>query len=280
MQYSIYLGHMIPTKKPSNTRNFLKSDHALTEVLDFITIIGILILSFSLIGLAGYPALKNAQEAKQIENTIQSFTVLADSVNKVATGRAPSQNIELKLYGGKLRVAGESRIKVNATRFNFTSGSNQEITLVEYLEMGGIENSIGDTIIAYEGTGVWIKYPGDVIFNIYKPLINNQSNILIIPVVSINGKSAISGSGLSKVTVCQQEVPSEEGGCGMPYIYHFSNMSNITITITGNYTKGWQSYFENTIKWSPDTGGNHTGRLNATNMDVFILKSWIQTVIT
>ncbi len=72
---------------------------------------------------------------------------------------------------------------------------------------------------------------------------------------------------------------SEEGGCGMPYIDFFSNVSNITITVTGNYTRGWEDYFKNAIKWNYDTGGSYTGRLNATNMDVFILKSWIRAVI-
>src|SRR3989304_10054770 len=98
---------MTANKNSFKIREFLKSREALAEVLGFVTILGVLLLSFSLIGVVGYPALKNAQEARYIENSRQSFIILADNVNKVALGQTPSQNIELKMYGGTLRVAGK-----------------------------------------------------------------------------------------------------------------------------------------------------------------------------
>ncbi len=277
--YTVYFKQMIPVKKFLTPRYFLKSRDAVAEVLDFVTILGILMLSFSLIGLVGYPALKNAQEARYIENTKQSFVVLADSINKVATGKAPSQGGVIKMYGGSLSVTGSSTIQINATIYNSTDSSNEEITLEGPTEMRSIENSIGDTVVAYEGTGVWVKYPTGYIMNVYRPLITNRSDMIIIPVIYLNGNSAISGSGMSKITVCQQEIPSEEGGCGMPSITSWSNVSNVTIIITGDYTPGWQDYFNGTMKWSKD--GTYTAMLNtSTNLDVYILKSQIYTVIT
>ncbi|MCE8422779.1 MAG: hypothetical protein J5U16_02470, partial [Candidatus Methanoperedens sp.] len=48
---------------------FLESNDAVAEVLDFVTILGILMLAFSMIALAGYPILRSAQETRYIENT-------------------------------------------------------------------------------------------------------------------------------------------------------------------------------------------------------------------
>jgi hypothetical protein len=267
---------MIPTKNFLKVLHFLKSEDAVAEVLDYVTMVGILMLSFSLIGLVGYPALKNAQEARYIENTRQSFVVLADNINKVATGQAPSHGGVIKMYGGTLSVTGSSTIQVNAT-----NSSGQIITLEGPTEMRSIENSIGDTVVAYEGTGVWVKYPTGYVQNAYKPLITNRSDMLIIPVVYINGFPAKSGTDMSKITVCQQEIPSEEGGCGQPSITHWINVSNVTVIITGDYTSGWQDYFNGTMKWSKSADGTYTAKLNNTgNLDVYILRSQLYTEIT
>ncbi len=270
---------MIPTKNFLNVLHFLKSQDAVSEVLDFITLVGILMLSFSLIGLVGYPALKNAQEARYIENTRQSFVVLADNINKVATGQAPSHGGVIKIYGGTLSATGSNTIQINVTVYNSTSNSPEEKWVLK--EMRSIENSIGDTVVAYEGTGVWVKYPTGYVSNAYKPLITNRSDVLIIPVVSINGFPAKSGTDMSKITVCQQEIPSEEGGCGQPSITHWSNVSNVTVIITGDYTPGWMDYFNGTMKWNTSTTGAYTAWLNNTkSLDVYILKSQLYTEIT
>jgi hypothetical protein len=109
-------------------------------------------------------------------------------VNKVALGQTPSQNIELKMYGGTLRVASESKINITATIFNSSTGLMDPITIADSLSMGGIENSIGDTVIAYEGTGVWIKYPNGVVLNSYKPFISNSSNVVLICQISTGNR--------------------------------------------------------------------------------------------
>jgi hypothetical protein len=263
-------------KKSRSFKYFMKSKDAVAEVLDFVTILGILVLSFSLIGLVGYPALLSAQEARFTENTRQSFIVLADNVNKIALGQSPSQSAEIKLYGGRLQVTGESTIKINGTVYNASfPGGMEEITL-DIETMRSIENSIGETLVAYEGTGVWVKYSDDVILNPYKPLIINQSNVLIIPVVYVYGESSIGGIGISRVTLCPDTPCS-------PELTSWSNVTNITITITGNYTSGWKDYFRDMKEMTWETGRTGdaiTAKLNNSRMDVHILKTLIYAVIT
>jgi hypothetical protein len=277
----MYFRKMIPTK--NSIRCFLKSQDAVAEVLDYITIIGILMLSFSLIGLVGYPVLRNTQEVRYIENTKQTFVVLADNINKVASGQAPLHGGVIKMYGGRLSVTGSSTIQINGTIYNSTKipAGPEDIILEGPTPMRSIENSIGDTVVSYEGTGVWVKYPTGYVLNVYKPLITNRSDMLIIPVVYLNSISATSGTGMSRITFCQQEIPSEEGGCGMPRIIHWSNVSNVTVIIKGDYTSGWQYYLNNTMKWSNGTDGTYTAMLKTNkNLDVYILKSHIYTEIT
>ncbi|MFZ3059650.1 MAG: hypothetical protein WA102_07905 [Candidatus Methanoperedens sp.] len=245
----------------------LSSEDAVSEVVDFVTILGLLVLSIGIIGVAGYPIIKNAQEANHIENTKQSFIVLANNVNKVVIGQAPSQSVELKMYGGSLSVTGSSSIKINAT-----NSTNQTITLVDS-QMRSIESTVGDTYVAYEGTGVWAKYPNGNTILVSKPLITNQSNVLVIPIVTIGGISSAGGSGMSRVTVK-----------GVPRVTFYKNVSNIIVTITGDYNRGWENYFKNIMSWSILTSGTTTSELIArfdttNNIDVYILNIQLDTEV-
>lgn len=239
---------------------FLYSEDAVSEVVDFVTIIGILVISIGIIGVAGYPIVKNAQEKNYIENTRQSFIVLAENMNKVVVGQAPSQSVELKLYGGSLSVTGNSTINITANSTNVTTGLIERIVLVDQ-QMRNIESTIGETTIAYEGTGVWAKYPNGNTIVVNKPLITNQGNVLVIPAVKMSGTSSTGGSGMSHVSVK-----------GVPTVTYYGNVSNITVIITGDYVPGWKDYFKNIIKWDYNIGDVYTARLNTTkNLDVYIL---------
>ncbi|MCZ7400497.1 MAG: hypothetical protein O8C62_12650 [Candidatus Methanoperedens sp.] len=241
----------------------LSSEDAVSEVVDFVTILGLLVLSIGIIGVAGYPIVKNAQEANHIENTKQSFIVLANNVNKVVIGQAPSQSVELKMYGGSLSVTGNSSIKINAT-----NSTNQNITLVDR-QMRSIESTVGETYVAYEGTGVWAKYPNGNTILVSKPLITNQSNVLVIPIVTIGGIASAGGSGMSRVTAK-----------GVPGVVFYKNVSNITVTINNStYSNGWKKYFNNVMAWSFCISGDCTARLDTNNIDVYILNIQLDTEV-
>ncbi len=250
----------------------LYSEDAVSEVVDFVTILGLLVLSIGIIGVAGYPIIKNAQEANHIENTKQSFIVLANNVNKVVIGQAPSQSVELKMYGGSLSVTGSSSINITANSINITTGNIERIVLVDR-QMRSIESTVGDTYVAYEGTGVWAKYPNGNTILVSKPLITNQSNVLVIPIVTIGGSSSAGGSGMSRVTVK-----------GVPGVVFYKNVSDIIVTINSTYYAGWKNYVNSVMSWSfcisGGSSGDCTGTLNiAKNVDVYILNIQLDTEV-
>ncbi len=232
----------------------LNSEDAVSEVVDFVTILGIMVVFIGLIGVVGYPLVKTAQEVNNIESTRQSYAVLAASLNKVVLGQSPSQGVELKVYGGSLSITGNSVINITA------NSSGGRITLVNST-MRTIESVVGEAKIAYEGTGVWIKYPNGNTLLVYKPLITNQSNVLVIPVVSINGTASTGGRGMSRVTVK-----------GTPHITYYNNVSDIRVRINSSYSKGWENYFTGVMSWSICFPGDCTAELETTNnIDVYIL---------
>lgn len=255
---------------PDNLNNFRDSDEAVSEVLDFITIVGILLLSLSLIAVAGYPVLKSAQETRYVENTRQTFVVMAENINKIVTGQAPSQNIEVKMYGGRLSVRGDSNINITAD-----NSTGDRIVLVDQ-QMRSIENTVGDTVVAYEGSGIWVKYPNGYVDNSYKPLITSAGSVIVIPVVKISGTSSFAGSGMSRIKAK-----------GIPGIMYYPNVSNLSVDITSSYRgdssanrrNGWEGYFESLPGWEVNES-NGIARLNTpSNVDLYILNVHMDVVI-
>ncbi len=250
------------------TITLLSSEDAVSEVVGFVTILGILVISIGVIGLAGYPLVMKAQETNYIENTKQSFIVLAENMNKVVLGQSPSQSVELKLYGGTLSVKGSSTINITANSTNKTTGNINRIVLVSDKAMRSIESTIGNTTIAYEGTGVWAKYPNGNTLLVSKPLITNRSNVLVIPVVYVSGTSSVGGSGMSRITAD-----------GVPGVTFYNNVSDITVIITGDYILGWKDYFDKIMNWQYTIGNNLTARLNTANIDIYVLNIQLNTRI-
>jgi hypothetical protein len=219
----------------------LSSDDAVSEVVDFVTILGILTLSIGILGVAGYPIIKNAQEANHIENTRQSFTVLAENINKVVMGQAPSQSVELKMYGDMLSVISAS---TRTSTINIALIRDAGNVSFEY-DLGAIEAKFDTAIIGYENTGTWINYTSGGTIMISKPdfVISNDSMYIPVTTIGISTKGSSSMGGTGLVRVVAEEKWSE--------LNSVSDVKSIRIIVNSSYTGGWQQRFlKETNSWT------------------------------
>ncbi len=216
--------------------NLLSSEDAVSEVVDFVTLLGILVLSIGMIGVAGYPLLKSAQEGNHIENTKQSFIVMGENLNKVVLGQAPSQNVEFKMYGEMLSVISASSrtssININLTVYNGTSTSNISYISYEY-DLGVIEAEFDTAIVGYENSGTWVNYSSGGTIMLSKPVFVISNDSMYIPVTTISGSASIGGTGL--VHMVAKEISSD--------FVHTPNVSSVKILVNSSYAQGWQQRF-------------------------------------
>ena len=206
----------------------LRSEDAVSEVVDFSIILGIMLLAVAVIGVVGFPLVDHMQESGHAENIRQSFTVLAANTNKIVFGAAPSQSVELKLYGGFVSVTGDSAI--NITMQGWNNSSSESFAFERQMRM--VENEFEGRSFSYENTGAWAQYPtGDAVM-VSQPKFVLHNRVLTIPMVSIFGSTGISGMGLVRVT--------SDGGAASVYSYY--NVSQVDITIKSKYYKAWEQY--------------------------------------
>jgi len=216
-------------------KNIFASDDAVSEVLGFSITLGVMVLSLAVIGVAGYPMLENMQERGHLLNIEQSFSVLQPNINKVAFGKAPSQSVELKMYGSSISVTGTSYMNLSMQVWNSTSSSYNTPSLER--QMRTIENQYGENTVAYENTGTWVRYPQGSSIAISKPDFAYHDNVLLIPMVTISGTKSISGSGLTRVV--------SQGGQISVSVYE--NVSRVDMTIKSDYHEGWERYLNETL---------------------------------
>ncbi|WP_340820202.1 hypothetical protein [Methanolobus sp. WCC4] len=243
----------------TGNRDIFTSEDALTEVVDFVITLGIMLLAISVIGLAGYPLIEHMKESGHIENIKQSFSVLAPNMNKIASGKAPSQSVELKMYGGGVYITGDSYMNITMDKWNDTTAATETVSYEKQLRM--IQNEYKDTTIAYENTGTWARYPPGRSVMITKPIITYDNSSMVIPMVTITGVDGVSGSGLIRVI--------SEGG--QLAVERFENVSRVEMTISSEYYEAWERYLSDSI-------GMQQTNINTTTQTVSMEKNYSQNI--
>jgi hypothetical protein len=247
---------------------FTRSEDAVSEMVDFSIILSIMLLATGIIVVAGVPLLENTQNMQHTENIRQGFEVLALNLNKVVQGNAPSQSVEMKMYGGSLSVAGDNNyISVYLQVWN-SSANDFEMQPAVRSSIKNIENSFQDTTISYENTGVWAKYNNGQAVMVSEPRFTYANNVLVIPIAKIDGTTSISGSGLVRVTA----------DSGRKTVEAYENVSQVNITVTSEYFEAWGRYLNESLQMPivmVDTN-NKTINLSKdylTNIDVYVASS-------
>jgi hypothetical protein len=217
-----------------------RGEAAVSEVIGFIYIFGIVILSMSLIYILGYPALQSSMDASIFESSEQSFIVLQSDMKMVAFDQVPVKNLKIQLQGATLSVTHNSNITIE-----YSNGASNE-TLIN--ASGEIEFQKNDRALTYENGGVWKRYPdGRIMVSSPRMYASaNEPNITTVGVVSIKGTSSTGGRGIAVLNMRYNASAIE-----LP-----PSPVNLTLRINSTYAPEWISYLESigfTITNSTDT---------------------------
>jgi type II secretory pathway pseudopilin PulG len=219
-------------------KNFLQSESAVSEVVGFIFVFSIVMLAISVIYAVGYPAIQSSKENTQFQNMEQSFMVLQSNINTVAFGHAPGRTLETSLGSGS--------ITVNSSKGDIIV-KQQGTPGIEWYNgpLGAIEYEKEGRRIAYEGGGVWKKYPAGAALKLSGPriFVHNTSTgnrtvfVSIINISSENGISSVGGEGTASVVVRSKTST-------YPLNITSFGEDNVEIIVKSDYADAWGRYFE------------------------------------
>ncbi|MFP4655298.1 MAG: type IV pilin N-terminal domain-containing protein [Methanohalobium sp.] len=247
---------------------FVKSNDAVSSVIGIVLILGITMISISAMMVYSYPTINELEDNAKALRVEQGLTVLDSRTSKVALGESPTQTTDISIMGGTISVDGntedynESKMVVISTDIdadwyndfkkvrhqwgswdNFT---NESGFIKSNCSLGSIEYTKNNRKIAYEGGGVWSKYPEGNAIMVSPPEFHYNGETLTLPLMKINGESSVSGSGKVSLSVSSDNMPMVL----YPNTTSDNNRTNplksdkIFVYIKSKYYKAWADYAE------------------------------------
>ncbi|MDW7777087.1 MAG: hypothetical protein SCH39_12255 [Methanosarcinales archaeon] len=221
----------------------IDSREAVSEVVGYIMLLGVIVTAVGLISVLAFPIIEDAKEDAYLKNMEQGFTVMDSKVSLVALGKSPTQLIQMYSTKGDISVYNQntSHITVSFTRLNnFYEIYNQSLGTVQY--------QLGENKIAYEGGGVFRKYPGEGDpVTITPPEFHYNGETLTLPIIKVDGNQSIGGSGVINLYLVSNNTPNvlyPNPDFNSNYTNPLTVGNTISVVIKSDYYMAWANYIE------------------------------------
>lgn len=216
------------------------SDAGVSEVVGFLLILTIVMMAIGVVYAVGFPTLNSIQDGSYIGNVEQSMRILALNAQRIATGSAPSQAVEIKLKDSAISVLRKSTLNIT-----FTNGSGGRVTDFSSLNPMTVEADFRDRKIAFEGGGVWRKEPTGTAMLRSPPYA--FGNVTVLPLLLISGANhSQSGTGVVRVIL---DNAGRSQGSAAPDVSTFQNASRLVLNVTSDFCQGWKGYFNTSLSF-------------------------------
>lgn len=219
------------------------SEKAISEVMGAMIILAITIIGISMITLAGVPYIFKIQDMANVRNAEQTFTIIDSQASKAFFGDNPVQMIDMNLNSGILEVQPNGTGKESFIEINRKNITGDKI----YLSMGKLKYRLDERIVAYEGGGLWSKYPSGGSVMLSPPEFHYDGRTLTLPVISMEGNASIGGKGAASVSFTKKETIQVYPNTSAGFISRvnpldFNTSGKVFLNVTSEYYDAWADY--------------------------------------
>lgn len=216
------------------------STRAQSELVGFLLIFSAVILAIVLVTATGFVGFHNAQDYQRTVNAEQAFIALANDVDDVVRGDAPSRSTEIGITDATLGLENDTpsiAISIDGTALDLAEGN--ELGSVVY--DSGTETSItyqsGAIIRTDDGGSVLVRDPDFVI----------TDEAVILPVVTVFGEDAGMVGGTTGVEITALTDGTDVVAEDKPVT------DSVTIEVSTTHVDAWARYFEQFERNGPVT---------------------------
>lgn len=241
------------------------SDKAVSEVVGTMIILAITIIGISMITLVGVPYIFKIQDMANVKNVEQTFTIIDSQASKAFFGDNPVQIIDLNLNAGTLEVQSNETGKESYIEINRKNITGDKI----YLPMGKLKYRLDERIVAYEGGGIWSKYPSGGSVMLSPPEFHYDGRTLTLPIIFMGGNASIGGKGAASISFTKkattQVYPNTSINNSRVNPLDFNTSGIVFVNITSEYYDAWAEYARNLIYTKVTTNStNHMASIELT----------------
>lgn len=202
-----------------------------SELVGFVLVFGLVLLTISLVTATGFVGLQNAQDHERTNNAERAFTVLADNVEDVTRHGAPSRATEIQLADAKLSTEETESITISGER---VSNASENFTYTYTVHPVVYDSGTG-TEIAYS-SGAVVRRDAESAVMLREPNVVFTDDAVVVPIVRTypEGSEAVGGS--TTVRVRTRHADTE-------LLRTKEAEYNVTVEVTSTRADAWERYF-------------------------------------
>ncbi|MEM2989629.1 MAG: type IV pilin N-terminal domain-containing protein [Halobacteria archaeon] len=219
----------------------LHASSAVSEVVGYVLMLALITITASIVLVIGMPNITNSQQRVNLQNVEQAFTVLDSKLSTCALGESPSRVMDLDLAGGRISILNDTSYSRLTIKMRKSGGEY----MIYNNTIGTIRYELGDEEVGYEGGGVWHRCAHGGSLLISPPEFHYNGETLTLPIVKLNGSSAIA-SGKVTLQANSQNKPTVfyQNTTINPLFRNPVYDSTIIVKIKSRYYDAWARYFE------------------------------------
>ena len=198
-----------------------------SELLGFLLIFAVVVLTIALVGVTGFVGLDGAQDYQRTANAEQAFTALADNVDDVVRRGAPSRTTEVRIADASLSFE-----EANTT-IAIDGENGTETVVVETAPL--VYDSGTDTSLTYRD-GAVIRQDGEDSVMLREPSFLLTDGLVVLPVAELSPDGAGAIGGTRDVDVRTRSGGTEVLAAG-------ETVDSVTVALTTPHADVWAAYF-------------------------------------
>lgn len=202
------------------------SEQAQSEIIGFLLIFGLVVLSISLVGVTAFTGLDNAKQFQETTSTEQAFLVLAENIDDTIREGAPSRETEISLSEASLSL--EATEQINITVDGETTS----------IESQPIVYESDDTSISYH-SGLLIRDDGGSALSFREPKFVLTSETVVLPIAKTSTTEDRTIAGTSAV-----QVVTRHNETRVLATEEFDSPATVEINITSPHVDVWAESLE------------------------------------
>lgn len=245
--------------------------------LGYIILISIIVFGTTSVVVLGASALADTQSQTELQRAEHSMTLFDSRAAMVALGESDVQSVDFGQDGGSFESRPEAGWIALVHR-NYEPGETEELY---NQSLGEVVYRNGDTVMAYQGGGVWRSDGGEARM-VSPPEFHYRRATLTLPIIQVRGQASGSGSIraiVSAETQARQVFPNStvnsNNGTGAPYDYDgvgepYVNPvedGDVFVWVHSDYYEAWAGYFRQRTTGNVTVfDSNETVRLNLVSL--------------
>lgn len=198
---------------------------AQSELVGFVMIFGIVVLTIGLVVTTGFVGFQSAQDYQRTANAEQAVSALAHAVEENAFAGAPSRSTEIGLMEASMAVE-----TTNTTLTVEDGDGPHEVTT------GSVVYTADDTTLAYRNGAIIRSDDGETTMLREPPFVLSEDEV-ILPVIRMSDEEGGTVGGTSAITVRT----SHEGAS---ILTSGETDEPVTLTMATDHPETWAAYFE------------------------------------